>query len=156
VSRKPRDTLTLDKPISRYQSGDETKNEALLSRMFITDILNAVAEGNRFKVEDFLMKGFPVNLELNDNGWRLLHVAAQTGNVGIIKFLLVKGAFIDQTDNEEATALMIAVINNKQEAVNALIEAGADTTIPDVSGRSPAQAAMRLKYKGIYQALTGV
>jgi anti-anti-sigma regulatory factor len=50
---------------------------------------------------------------------------------------------------------MIAVVNNQPEVALTLIKAGADRSIPDVCGRTPAEVAQRLKYKGIYAALTG-
>jgi ankyrin repeat protein len=99
----------IDNPISHYDTD-------LSSRLAVTELLNAVVEGNRTKVQEFLTKGFPVNYELNDSGWRLLHVAAQAGETAIVSTLLAKGADIDQTDSEEhATALMIAVVNNQPD-----------------------------------------
>jgi ankyrin repeat protein len=123
--------------------------------MHISDMLNAVTDSDLDKVKEFLDKGFPVNLELNLSGWRLLHVAAQAGSEAIIRALLAKGADVDQTDSQEhLTPLMVATTNNQKASVIALLEAGADANIPDVLGRTPLQVAQRLKYKGIYETLT--
>jgi cytochrome c len=77
-----------------------------------------------------------------------LHHAAQIGDLGAMTALLEAGAFIDETDGENETALHKAAKGNHAAAVVLLLEAGAD---PYISGDSvfgptgtPLHAAARL------------
>lgn len=42
-----------------------------------------------------LNKGFPIDFPLNESGWTLLHVAADTGNLEFIMLLIEAGMDID-------------------------------------------------------------
>lgn len=77
-----------------------------------------------------------------------LHQAAQKGDLAAITALLEAGAFIDETDGENETALHKAAKGNHAAAVMLLLDAGAD---PLISGSSvfgptgtPMHAAARM------------
>lgn len=58
-----------------------------------------------------------------------LVTAAEEGNFDVVTALLDAGANIDQTDDEENTALIKAVTNEHNKIVKKLIDAGADVNI---------------------------
>ncbi len=73
------------------------------------------------QVKIFLDKGADVNRGQTPP----LVIAARNGNPDIIKMLLEKGAKVDGADNYPFTPLEYAALNNKTEAVQLLLKAGA-------------------------------
>lgn len=65
----------------------------------------------------------------DDKGCPPLWHAARNGNVTIIKLLLAHGANINEANINEITPLMIAATQAHVQAVQTLLEAGADVTI---------------------------
>lgn len=59
-----------------------------------------------------------------------LHVAADLGFSGVIKQLCAAGADIENTNMDGCTPLLIAVCKEQIDAVNALVECGADVNSP--------------------------
>lgn len=59
-------------------------------------------------------------------GRTLLHLAAESGNIETVQFLLDNGAKIDAKDNDERTPLFLAALNNDRTMVNFLKENGAN------------------------------
>jgi ankyrin repeat protein len=57
--------------------------------------------------------------------------AAERGETGVVKTLILQGAAIDARDDRGRTAVMAATHGNKPETVKALIEAGANIHIQD-------------------------
>jgi hypothetical protein len=71
-----------------------------------------------------------------------LREAAQSGNVQKLQALLAGRIYIDARDSSGRTALMLAVLHDQKEAVNSLLEAGADPNAADSSGTTPLGAAV--------------
>ena len=63
-------------------------------------------------------------------GRAALHMAAQSGNVSAIKFLLAHGAKVDLRNSEGETPLHEAAFAAHPEAIRALLDAGADINLP--------------------------
>lgn len=71
----------------------------------------------------------------------LLSFAARLGKVDMMTVLLGRGAFVDVLDSEGKTALFYAVIADKPEAVELLLESGADPLLKDHAGQRSIQYA---------------
>jgi ankyrin repeat protein len=50
-----------------------------------------------------------------------LHIAAVAGDKGVVKLLLEKGAFVDQTNDHHATALHLAAVLDNHDICTLLI-----------------------------------
>jgi len=73
----------------------------------------------------------------NTSGHYMLHWAAKTGKIKIIKALLSKGVEINALAYNQQTPLFFAVMNEKIDAVKLLLEAKADPNIADIDGDTP-------------------
>ncbi len=89
---------------------------------------------------------------LNDNGEAAIHLAARYGHTGMLKVMLEKGVNINLTEDAPARAGMTplheACAAGRQDVVAMLMAAGADDTMKDLEGETPAHAALREKRFG--------
>lgn len=63
--------------------------------------------------------------------------AARTGDVDLIHECLAVGLEVDEPDSDGYTPLMLAARQHKRAAIEVLLEAGADPTLPSPNGLSP-------------------
>ena len=86
-----------------------------------------------------------------------LREAARTGQSGALAQALqvVSAAQLNSTDSAGRTALMLATTGGHVEAVQRLVNAGANTELKDASGQTAAQTAKRLGYRQIESILKG-
>src|SRR4051812_43974900 len=70
------------------------------------------------------------------DGWSPLHYAATGGSAAIVKLLLSKGAALEARSPNGTTPLMMAARYGNEEAVDALLAAGADRTASNASTAS--------------------
>lgn len=106
------------------------------------EVLDAVSRKDLKVVQQFLTIGFPVNTDLNESGWSMLHVAAHNGDLPMLEYLLKQGASINQRDFEEHwTPVMAAAMSDHSHAVKLLEAAGADMTLKDCHGRTASELA---------------
>jgi hypothetical protein len=82
-----------------------------------------------------------------------LRQAAETGDVPALQALLDKQPVIDARDAGGRTALMLATLHGRTEAVEALLSAGADPNVADAHGTTPLQAAVAGDQPAIAAAL---
>jgi hypothetical protein len=82
-----------------------------------------------------------------------LRQAAELGNVPALQALLGKQPVIDARDAGGRTALMLATLHGRTEAVEVLLSAGADPNAADARGTTPLQAAMAADQPDIAAAL---
>ncbi len=129
--------------------GNVTEIESLLSRGFPIDsrapdcstpLMLAAGFGKLQAVEYLLEKGADPLLE-SDNGSNLLHHASQGGNPDIIKLMLSHVPSIDAINNQGVTALMRAAHFQKLQAVEYLLEKGANLSLNSNDGRNLLHAA---------------
>ncbi len=64
--------------------------------------------------------------DVNKTGWTPLHYAASGGHVAVIKLLLKQHAYIDAASPNGTTPLMMAAMYGTDDAVNLLLDEGAD------------------------------
>jgi len=83
----------------------------------------------------------------------LLRRAADTGDVTALRALLDKQPAIDARDAGGRTALMLATLRGRAEAVEVLLSAGADPNAADARGTTPLQAALAGQQPAIAEAL---
>lgn len=79
--------------------------------------------------------------------------AAETGNLAVLRKLLEMRLDIDSRDDLGRTALMLATLRGHSEAVDLLLEKGADPNVADKKGVTPLQAAREGKNAAIAAAL---
>jgi hypothetical protein len=82
-----------------------------------------------------------------------LREAAQNGNVQRLEALLTERIDIDARDASGRSALMLAVLHDRKDAVNSLLAAGADPNAADTSGTTPLEAAIAAARPEIAAAL---
>lgn len=72
--------------------------------------------------------------DVNKPGWTPLHYAATHGHLDVIRLLLKHHAYIDAQSPNGTTALMMAAHYGTPQAVQLLLEAGADATLKNKLG----------------------
>ncbi len=77
-------------------------------------------------ITDKVNKGFDVNAVRSEDGYTLLHYAAELGDAKLVKFLIGKGSEINPSMQRGNTPLSTAITYGKKDAVRALLEAGVD------------------------------
>ncbi|PGH04544.1 hypothetical protein AJ79_07070 [Helicocarpus griseus UAMH5409] len=100
------------------------------NHLYQTPLFLAVKEGNEPVVDMFLAAGAPVSVysgtEHDDRRTSPLVAAVEVGNSAIIQMLLDKGANVAEEDSEGGQALWYAARHGHADAVQLLIENGAD------------------------------
>jgi ankyrin repeat protein len=71
---------------------------------------------------------------INKDGWSPLHYAATGGSAAIVRSLLARGAALEARSPNQTTPLMMAARYGNEEAVDALLAAGADRTLVNQQG----------------------
>ncbi|MDH5680718.1 MAG: ankyrin repeat domain-containing protein [Spirochaetota bacterium] len=100
------------------------------------DLHLAIVEGNLAKVKSVIAKGYNINAK-DPDGWPLLHRAIRAGKMDITKYLVDKGAQLNnRTLKAGFTPLDIAVASGKIELVDYLLDRGASLNAVDNSGDS--------------------
>ncbi|ABZ92643.1 Ankyrin repeat protein [Leptospira biflexa serovar Patoc strain 'Patoc 1 (Ames)'] len=77
-------------------------------------------------IKEKVNKGFNVNTKRNEDGYTLLHYAAELGNVDLAKFLITKGADLNVPMKDGNTPLATAISFSKTEIIRLLLEQGVD------------------------------
>ncbi|MGW8392491.1 ankyrin repeat domain-containing protein [Pseudoduganella sp. HUAS MS19] len=105
-----------------------------------TALMMAALQKNMPAVLALLEKG----AQINRPGWTALHYAAAAGDLDIMKLLLERHAYIDAASPTGTTPLMLAAREGQEDAVQLLLEAGADAALKDRAWReNAAESAMR-------------
>jgi ankyrin repeat protein len=133
------------------QRGEEWWNMALRS------LIVAAGKGEIEKVAVLLDKGVNPNAMASSTGGpgtAALHVAAQKGYIGVMDRLLAVGADVNQIAMDHGvTALMLASVSGQTEAIQFLLNEGADWRIQDIQGRTALGAAKAKGWSMAVEAL---
>ena len=97
--------------------------------------------------------GADVNMELDENETRALHIAAQEGFLAGVKTLLEHGADIEAVNGDGETALLVAVRRQKFAVVEMLILRGANLDHVDAYGNTALSLAQRRRNMGLLRLL---
>lgn len=119
----------------------------------IINIFDAIDKGNYKDVEEAINAG-QIEKE-NDQGKTPLCVAAEKGNVKVVKLLLEEGAKVNATvvKNANWKPLDYAAYNGHHKIVEKLVEAGADIFAKDKDGFTPRDNAESGGYEEISKFL---
>ena len=87
-----------------------------------TPLMMAALHGNLAAAQALLAK----DADVNKTGWTPLHYAATHGHLSLMRLLLEHHAYIDAESPNGSTPLMMAARYGSREAVQLLLDAGAD------------------------------
>jgi uncharacterized protein len=104
-----------------------------------TPLMMAVFKGQVELAVELIDKG----ADVNQPGWTPLHYAATAGQLQLIKILLDKYAYIDAESPNKTTPLMMAAHYGTADAVNLLLQAGADVNLKNALGMSALDFALQ-------------
>ncbi len=100
--------------------------------------------------------GADVNMELDDNETRPLHIAAQEGFIAGVKGLLDHGADIEAVNGDGETPLLVAVRRQRFAVVELLLQRGADAGHTDAYGNTALSLSTRRRNSLIPKLLDNV
>jgi len=111
--------------------------------------LGGAAEANRkcpfcaevIKAEAVVCRFCGHNLPVSEPTDAELLRAAFNGNVEAVKSCLDRGADVNARNNNGATSLFLAAVQNRPQLAQLLLERGADGTIRNNAGKTPREAA---------------
>ena len=132
--------LLIDTPGINVDARSRNGDTALMVAAFLPD---AVA------VQALLERG----AEVNRPGWAPLHYAASAGSILVIRVLLDHDAYIDAESPNKTTPLMMAARAGRREAVQYLLDEGADLSLKNEAGRNAADFARAQGHVDIAAAL---
>lgn len=90
---------------------------------------NGVTDG-KLKIVKKYVNADPSVANFKTFGWSPLQMAANKGDIAIVKYLLSKGADIDYVHpNAQHSAFMLAALHNQEEMAKFLAKSGADVNI---------------------------
>jgi len=100
--------------------------------------------------------GADVNMELDENETRPLHIAAQEGFIAGVKGLLDHGADIEAVNSDGETPLLIAVRRQRFAVVELLLTRGADAGHTDTYGNTALSLSTRRRNSLIPKLLDNI
>lgn len=114
-----------------------------------TALMMAAFKRNMPAVQALLAKGAAVNRP----GWTPLHYAGAGGDAEIVRVLLAHKADVNAPSPGKLTPLMLAAREGQESSVQALLDAGADTSLKNNEGLTAAQIAERADKPRIANAI---
>jgi ankyrin repeat protein len=122
----------------------------LIQKVRKSIVLAAVTKADRPNVLQLLRSGFPIDYKLTDGGWRMIHVAASTGDQNMLELLISRSADVNIPDDEEEwTPLMVATMHSQLLAAQLLVRNGAELHARDISGRTALDLAEQYRFTAI-------
>jgi len=110
-------------------------------------LLKAICEKDINEVKLVLDEGFDLSSDVDHKyNYKALGLASSLNRVGIIEYLLLRGADINAKDSQGNTPLMHAVVNFQYDAIRFLLDNGADLHAKDKYGFT---AADKARFRGL-------
>ena len=101
------------------------------------DLYSAVAEGDLVAVKEILAEN-PEMLNLkNENEFTPINLACESGQAGVVDYLLKQGADPYIGDRENSMPLHLAAISGSIESIDLLLDHGVDINIVDENDMTP-------------------
>ena len=143
VQRQEDSSAVLDMLISAGSDVD-----VRLARREATPLMDAALRGNTWAMRALLEAGADARAR-DFIGWGTLHFAARSlGDTEPLDMLLSADVLVDARDSGGTTPLMVAAAYDDAPAVERLLEAGADPSLTDRTGRDALGYALLRKAKG--------
>ncbi|KAL8714062.1 MAG: hypothetical protein Q9225_006637 [Loekoesia sp. 1 TL-2023] len=102
------------------------------------EVMQCVKEGSVDNVQRLIRAGKATSKDLTTNGTTLLHLAAATGNLRLIRLLIQEGGDVNAQDEDGETPLHWAMTREgNYEVARLLIQNGADLANRTVDGSTP-------------------
>lgn len=117
------------------------------------EFLKAVKADDRKEIRDRQRKGANVNAKDGD-GLPAMMIAAEQGNVGLMRFIFELGVNIDgRAEDRRDTALMRRAEIGDMESVSFLVTNGADVNLKDRGGETALMKAARARKRRVVELL---
>lgn len=131
---------------------------AMADERLNSDFRVAAGMGQMERVQSLLKQGADVNSRAPSAGevpagGTALMLAAARNHLEIVKFLISKGANVNQADEGGGTALIYAAWKGYKDIVAVLLEKGADIFAKTRDGRTPLSVAKQYGHTEIEQML---
>ena len=114
-----------------------------------TPLMMAALKGHLDMAKRIIKKGGDVN----KTGWTPLHYAATGGHIEVMKLLLEEHAYIDAESPNKSTPIMLAAMYGTPQAVELLIEEGADLLVKNELGLTVLDFAKQAERNDIAKAI---
>lgn len=106
-----------------------TFSKSVAHKVTMLKVRSAIRHGNGDKIERMLHRN-PELLSAKDrHGWSIVHYAASYDEVDILRLAIVRKGNVNVADEHGVTPLIIAVEEGNLDCVQALLDAGADTSV---------------------------
>ena len=112
-------------PVSKYRHDHDVVIKKIMSCPLEKQAAAAVVSRDAFTLEEVFMKGAPVHLKDNMNGYTPLHLAVQSNNIECVMLLLHIGVDVNALSASGATSLYLAGAPELLEIRTLLLAAGA-------------------------------
>ncbi|SHJ23805.1 Ankyrin repeat [Tangfeifania diversioriginum] len=116
-----------------YSQEEDSPVDSLQLAVWLSE---AILDNDTLTADSLIAAGTDVNISIADGVTPLMY-AAQEGNIYFIKKLVRAGANVNQIPDNEISALQSAIISDKPDAVEFLLENGATLNTKDYLGNTP-------------------
>ncbi len=105
----------------------------------IYDIVN---REDKKAFSDMVMLGYDID-EQDLDGYSPLMIAAASGKLDFVEYLIDNGAKVDKRYYQGGTALHRAALGGYNDVISVLLDAGANVNMPDLDGMTPLMMAVK-------------
>lgn len=129
----------------------ENKTAKVAAQKLTESFIEALSSKNLNKAKEIMRNGLDANG--SQDSASVLYASCRWGDLDIVKYLVDKGAKVNQPDEMNITPLIIASFNNKKDILEYLITKGADINHVGAGKRSALSVAKEAGNKQIVNIL---